>query len=49
MAGFYTVIASGNTEMNNKAKAAIKYFVMAVSFTLLSYSIVTIIKALLYS
>lgn len=49
MAGFYTVIASGNTEMNNKAKAAIKYFVMAVCFTLLSYSIVTIIKALIYS
>ena len=49
MAGFYTVIASGNTEMNNKAKAAIKYFVMAVSFTLLSYAIVTVIKALIYS
>lgn len=49
MAGFYTVIASGNTEMNNKAKAAIKYFVMAVTFTLLSYSIVTLIKALIYS
>jgi len=49
MAGFYTVIASGNSEKSAQAKAAVKYFIIAVSFTLLSYSIVTIIKALLYS
>ena len=49
MAGFYSVIASGNEEMNNKSKAAIKYFIMAITFTLLSYTIVIIIRSVLYS
>jgi len=49
MAGFYTVIASGNTESTDRAKSAIIYFVMAVACTLLSYSIVAVIKALIYS
>jgi len=47
--GFYLVMASGNSEMTDKGKQSIKNFVLAITFTLLSYAIVTIIQAILYS
>jgi uncharacterized membrane protein len=49
MGGFYLVIASGNSEMTDKGKTAIKNFIFAITFTLLSYTIVVIIRTLLYS
>ena len=49
LGGFYLVMASGNSEMTDKGKKAIKNFILAIIFTLLSYSIVTIIQLLLYS
>jgi len=49
MGGFYTVVASGNSEATDKGKAAIKNFIFAITFTLLSYTIVIIIRTLLYS
>jgi len=49
MGGFYLVIASGNSEMTDKGKTAIKNFIFAITFTLLSYTIVIIIRTLLYS
>jgi len=47
--GFYLVMASGNSEMTDKGKQSIKNFVLAITFTLLSYAIVTIIQAIIYS
>ena len=47
--GFYLVLASGNSEMTDKGKDAIKNFIFAITFTLLSYTIVIIIRTLLYS
>ena len=49
LGGFYLVMASGNSEMTDKGKKAIQNFILAIIFTLLSYSIVTIIQLLLYS
>jgi len=49
MGGFYMVVASGNSEATDKGKTAIKNFIFAITFTLLSYTIVVIIRTLLYS
>ena len=49
LGGFYLVMASGNSEMTDKGKNAIKNFIFAITFTLLSYAIVTFIQILLYS
>ena len=49
LGGFYLVMASGNSEMTDKGKKAIQNFIYAIIFTLLSYTIVTIIQILLYS
>ena len=49
LGGFYLVMASGNSEMTDKGKNAIKNFILAITFTLLSYAIVTFIQILLYS
>ena len=49
LGGFYLVMASGNSEMTDRGKKAIQNFIYAIIFTLLSYTIVTIIQILLYS
>jgi len=49
LGGFYLVMASGNSEMTDRGKKAIQNFIYAITFTLLSYAIVTFIQILLYS
>jgi len=48
MGGFYMVMASNNSDMQDKGKNAIKYFIFGISFVLLSYLIVILIEAYLF-
>jgi hypothetical protein len=48
MGGFYMVMASNNSEMQDKGKNAIKYFVFGISFVLLSYLLVVLIEGFLF-